>query len=135
MGTAEGVPKEQEPHIQVKSLSYTFQDGSSGLQDVTLSLPPGSRTLLIGGTWSLSYLSIHVLTLSLTSSSEWRWKDHTAPPPVWQTDASYRHSQHRWNRSVHLWPRKRRLSWSRVGPQPYCTHRHQHTHPPRLCRR
>ena len=104
MGTSEAVPKEQEPRIQVKSLSYVFQDGSTGLQDVTLNLPLGSRTLLIGGIWSLFCLPIHSHTLSLTSSSKWRWEDHTTPPPVRQTDGSYRHSQHCWNRSIHLWP-------------------------------
>ena len=52
MGPINGVPKEQAPRIEVKSLSYAFQDGSSGLHDVILSLPPGSRTLLIGGIWS-----------------------------------------------------------------------------------
>ncbi|KAF7591973.1 CCR4-NOT regulatory complex component [Aspergillus hancockii] len=36
------------PSIQVKNLSYKFQDGSSGLTDVSLDLPAGSRTLLIG---------------------------------------------------------------------------------------
>lgn len=38
------------PSIEVKSLSYAFQDGSSGLKDVQLELPAHSRTLLIGGT-------------------------------------------------------------------------------------
>ena len=38
------------PSIDVKQLSYAFPDGSSGLKDVFLDLPPGSRTLLIGGT-------------------------------------------------------------------------------------
>jgi CCR4-NOT complex subunit CAF16 len=38
------------PSIDVKNLSYKFVDGSTGLQDVFLDLPPGSRTLLIGGT-------------------------------------------------------------------------------------
>jgi ABC-type bacteriocin/lantibiotic exporter with double-glycine peptidase domain len=37
------------PEIEVKKLSYSFPDGSSGLKDVSLNLPPGSRTLLIGG--------------------------------------------------------------------------------------
>jgi ABC-type phosphate/phosphonate transport system, ATPase component len=37
------------PSIEVKGLSYNFQDGSPGLQNVSLSLPGGSRTLLIGG--------------------------------------------------------------------------------------
>ncbi|KAF2269738.1 P-loop containing nucleoside triphosphate hydrolase protein [Lojkania enalia] len=36
------------PSIDVKSLSYSFPDGSTGLKDVFLNLPPGSRTLLIG---------------------------------------------------------------------------------------
>ncbi|KAG9204350.1 CCR4-NOT regulatory complex component [Epicoccum nigrum] len=36
------------PSIDVKQLSYAFPDGSSGLKDVFLDLPPGSRTLLIG---------------------------------------------------------------------------------------
>lgn len=58
MGIYNGVPKEQAPRVEVKSLSYAFQDGSSGLQDVVLSLPPGSRTLLIGGIWSLSCLPV-----------------------------------------------------------------------------
>ncbi|CAF9926884.1 MAG: CCR4-NOT regulatory complex component [Alectoria fallacina] len=48
MGIHNGVPKEQAPSIKVKSLSYAFQDGSSGLENVVLSLPLGSRTLLIG---------------------------------------------------------------------------------------
>lgn len=38
-----------EPTIEVNSLSYNFQDGSIGLKDVSLGLPAGSRTLLIGG--------------------------------------------------------------------------------------
>ncbi|KAH8689688.1 putative ABC transporter [Talaromyces proteolyticus] len=36
------------PSIEVRKLSYKFPDGSNGLKDVDLSLPPGSRTLLIG---------------------------------------------------------------------------------------
>ncbi|KAI4175420.1 MAG: hypothetical protein LQ343_001618 [Gyalolechia ehrenbergii] len=42
------VRKEEAPSIAVNSLSYAFPDGSSGLRDVILDLPPGSRTLLIG---------------------------------------------------------------------------------------
>ncbi|KAF2084635.1 ABC transporter-like protein [Saccharata proteae CBS 121410] len=41
-------PPKTAPSIAVKSLSYLFPDGSSGLRDVILDLPPGSRTLLIG---------------------------------------------------------------------------------------
>lgn len=36
------------PSITVNSLSYKFPDGSSGLHNVALDLPAGSRTLLIG---------------------------------------------------------------------------------------
>lgn len=38
------------PSIETKGLTFAFPDGSSGLQNVTLDVPPGSRTLLIGGT-------------------------------------------------------------------------------------
>ncbi|MCJ1247190.1 CCR4-NOT regulatory complex component [Trapelia coarctata] len=48
MSTPNGVSKEKTPSIDCNSLSYAFPDGSSGLQDVVLQLPPGSRTLLIG---------------------------------------------------------------------------------------
>jgi CCR4-NOT complex subunit CAF16 len=44
MGSAEPPP----PTIKVDTLSYNFPDGSNGLRDVTLDLPAGSRTLLIG---------------------------------------------------------------------------------------
>lgn len=43
------VETEVAPSIDVKALSYAFPDGSSGLKNVILNLPPGSRTLLIGG--------------------------------------------------------------------------------------
>ncbi|KAI9844113.1 MAG: CCR4-NOT regulatory complex component [Sclerophora amabilis] len=36
------------PSILTRDLSYKFPDDTSGLQEVTLDLPPGSRTLLIG---------------------------------------------------------------------------------------
>ncbi|KAF1345754.1 ABC transporter domain-containing protein [Delphinella strobiligena] len=36
------------PSIETKGLTFAFPDGSSGLQNVTLDVPPGSRTLLIG---------------------------------------------------------------------------------------
>lgn len=39
----------QSPSIHVQNLSYKFKDGTAGLEDVHLDLPPGSRTLLIGG--------------------------------------------------------------------------------------
>jgi len=40
------------PNIDVKGLSYRFPDHSLGLIDVALSLPPSSRTLLIGANGS-----------------------------------------------------------------------------------
>ncbi|KAF2652772.1 P-loop containing nucleoside triphosphate hydrolase protein [Lophiostoma macrostomum CBS 122681] len=43
-----GKKRELAPSIDVKNLSYAFPDGSSGLKEVFLELPPGSRTLLIG---------------------------------------------------------------------------------------
>jgi CCR4-NOT complex subunit CAF16 len=36
------------PTVVTNNLSYAFPDGSSGLQNVSLDLPAGSRTLLIG---------------------------------------------------------------------------------------
>jgi CCR4-NOT complex subunit CAF16 len=41
--------KDIAPSIDVNNLSYAFPDGSTGLKEVFLDLPPGSRTLLIGG--------------------------------------------------------------------------------------
>ncbi|KAK4988751.1 CCR4-NOT regulatory complex component [Elasticomyces elasticus] len=43
---------ELAPSIGVNNLSYAFPDGSSGLKGLTLDLPPGSRTLLIGANGS-----------------------------------------------------------------------------------
>lgn len=50
MGDSSGISNDVAPSIGVKNLNYAFQDGSLGLKDVILDLPPGSRTLLIGGT-------------------------------------------------------------------------------------
>jgi CCR4-NOT complex subunit CAF16 len=36
------------PSIQVDQLTFTFPDGTVGLRDISLDLPPGSRTLLVG---------------------------------------------------------------------------------------
>ena len=43
----DGQPK--PPSIKVNGLNYSFPGGATGLEDVSLDLPPGSRTLLIGG--------------------------------------------------------------------------------------
>ena len=48
MSITNGIPTAAGPSIDIKSLSYAFPDGSSGLSDVSLNLPPCSRTLLIG---------------------------------------------------------------------------------------
>lgn len=37
------------PNITTKDLTFAFPDGTSGLQNVSLELPAGSRNLLIGG--------------------------------------------------------------------------------------
>lgn len=39
----------EAPSIHIKDLTYNFPDGSEGLKDINVDLPPGSRTLLIGG--------------------------------------------------------------------------------------
>jgi len=36
------------PNITTKDLTFAFPDGTSGLQNVSLTLPAGSRNLLIG---------------------------------------------------------------------------------------
>lgn len=45
----EDMTQSKAPSIDITNLNYVFPDGSTGLKDVILSLPPGSRTLLIGG--------------------------------------------------------------------------------------
>jgi CCR4-NOT complex subunit CAF16 len=46
---------EPPPSIEVNDLSYSFPDGSLGLTNIFLDLPPGSRTLLIGGKSTRSF--------------------------------------------------------------------------------
>ena len=46
------VAASEPANIRVQALSYAFPNGKAGLEDVTLSLPEGSRTLL-GGGWFL----------------------------------------------------------------------------------
>jgi CCR4-NOT complex subunit CAF16 len=41
------------PKITTKELTFAFPDGTSGLQNVSLELPAGSRNLLIGGKHAL----------------------------------------------------------------------------------
>ncbi len=42
-------PSVEEPSIEVRNLTFAFPDGTTGLQNISLQLPAGSRTLLIGG--------------------------------------------------------------------------------------
>jgi ABC-type phosphate/phosphonate transport system ATPase subunit len=65
-------PKAEDivPSIAVNGLNYKFPDGTSGLQNVTLDLPAGSRTLLIGG-------ELHSFEVAEGKTdvvhSKWRW--------------------------------------------------------------
>lgn len=47
----------EAPSIHIKDLTYNFPDGSAGLQDINVDLPPGSRTLLIGGMYAYGVFS------------------------------------------------------------------------------
>lgn len=47
------------PTITTKDLTFAFPDGSSGLENVSLELPAGSRNLLIGGKNQSSLLISH----------------------------------------------------------------------------
>ncbi|KAH7152387.1 P-loop containing nucleoside triphosphate hydrolase protein [Dactylonectria estremocensis] len=42
------MPPQKAPRVEVKDLSYTFPDYSTGIRNISLDLPAGSRTLLIG---------------------------------------------------------------------------------------
>ena len=48
---------QKEPSIVAKGLTYRFQNGAPGLNNVNLDLPSGSRTLLIGGKHSILTLA------------------------------------------------------------------------------
>lgn len=48
---------QKEPSIVVQGLTYRFQNGAPGLNNVDLDLPSGSRTLLIGGKNSIATLT------------------------------------------------------------------------------
>lgn len=82
--SSNGVEAKSAPSIQVKGLSYAFPDGSSGLKDVALDLPPGSRTLLIGGELPHAGKPYLVLPFNLSSSKR-RWENHSAPSAFGQT--------------------------------------------------
>lgn len=145
------------PSISVKDLSYKFQDGSEGLEHVTLDLPAGSRTLLIGGmSWSpLPSLSESPTNLPPTPppsipphspqnptanpphflSSQRRRQNHPPPPPLGQTPRPNKHNNSRRRRPLQRHPRRRNLPRRRMGPKQHCPHRHRCPHPPRLRRR
>ncbi|KAI9772884.1 MAG: CCR4-NOT regulatory complex component [Geoglossum simile] len=48
MAASNDARQEPAPSIEVRGLSYRFADGTIGLQDITLDLPPRCRALLIG---------------------------------------------------------------------------------------
>ncbi|KAI9677604.1 MAG: CCR4-NOT regulatory complex component [Caeruleum heppii] len=48
MSAPNGTSSELAPSIGVQNLNYAFPDGTSGISNLHLDLPPGSRTLLIG---------------------------------------------------------------------------------------
>lgn len=103
MSTPNGVPTEQAPSIDICSLSYAFPDGSSGLHNVNISLPPGSRTLLIGGKSFLIHSQVmqqgNCTKNSCWVYSKWRWQNHTSSTLVWQTHGPYVDYHHSWQRS------------------------------------
>ena len=56
------------PSIVIKNLDFKFPDGSPGLQNVSLELPPRSRTLLIGGMFC--FCRLHGLTVVANGSGK-----------------------------------------------------------------
>jgi hypothetical protein len=131
-----------DPSIAVKDLSYKFQDGSEGLEHVTLDLPAGSRTLLIGGTClSLSpppkkKQQIHPqssnaplfpklllmlipmptpMPMLMTIYSQRRRQNHPPPPPLRQTARAHTHHHSRRRRPLQRHPRRRNLPRRRMG--------------------
>lgn len=50
------------PRIEVKDLSYTFPDHSTGVRNITLDLPPRSRSLLIGANGAGKTTLLRILT-------------------------------------------------------------------------
>jgi ABC-type phosphate/phosphonate transport system ATPase subunit len=72
------------PGIEVQNLSYKFQDGSDGLENVQMSLPPGSRTLLIGGK-SISSLYTQI---SKTNQTPSKWSGQNDSPSSLVREAS-----------------------------------------------
>lgn len=46
---AQSTPEEKNPFIRVEDLTFTFPDSTTGLENISLDVPAGSRTLLIGG--------------------------------------------------------------------------------------
>ena len=64
MGEATPTGNNIVPTIVVNNLSYKFPDGSSGLTNISLDLPAGSRTLLIGGKKASIFMTSADLTIS-----------------------------------------------------------------------
>ena len=49
-------PTMSDPTISINNLTFTFPDTTTGLSNISLDLPAGSRTLLIGGKNPLSFI-------------------------------------------------------------------------------
>ena len=81
-----GKSEENAPSIDVEQLSYAFPDGSSGLQDVVLNLPPGSRTLLIGG--NRAFMSPENHTEPDLRTSKRSRQDNLAEAAFWQASGT-----------------------------------------------
>jgi hypothetical protein len=81
----------QAPSIKITNLNYKFPDGSTALNNINLDLPPGSRTLLIGGTSTSTSSS----TFS-NPPSQRRRQNHPPPPYVWQASRADRNNLNRW---------------------------------------
>ncbi len=78
------------PSIDVNNLSYAFPDGSTGLEGVNLHLPPGSRTLLIGGS-KAQHAFIHTFSnaeLQLTAQAKQRSSAYS-PENAWLRPAPW----------------------------------------------
>lgn len=136
-----GSSVEPAPTVEVSKLSYAFQDGSPGLQDINLKLPPQSRTLLIGGMHArplpvlptipaprtLSFSKESPLTFApflICPSSQWRRQNNAPPPPLRQTSRPNIHHLHCRRRPLQRRPRGSDLPRSGMGAQPHRAYRH-----------
>ena len=69
MATSCDAGQQPAPSIEARGLSYRFADGTTGLKDITLDLPPRCRALLIGGMEQLPIPPTAKLTNEIVRSS------------------------------------------------------------------